>query len=235
MLLQIQKISVFYREFQALDQISLDVREGETTTTVGPNGAGKTTLLRTISGFLHPASGNIFFKGERIDGLDPYRIVEIGISQVPEGGRLFPYLTVQNNLKIGAFPKRARSKFKESLKEIYEFFPLLEERRNQLADTLSGGERQMLAIARSLMARPILVLLDEPSTGLAPLVVTHVLDLVNEIKKKGYSILMVEQNARKALDLADRAYLLESGRVRKEGNREEFLSDDHIKKVYIGL
>jgi branched-chain amino acid transport system ATP-binding protein len=235
MLLQIQDISVFYREFQALDHISLNVREGETTTTVGPNGAGKTTLLRTISGFLHPASGNIFFQGERIDCLDPYRIVEIGISQVPEGGRLFPYLTVQNNLKIGAFPKRARSKFRESLKEIYEFFPILKERGNQLADTLSGGERQMLAIARSLMARPILVLLDEPSTGLAPLVVTYVLDLVNEIKKRGYSILMVEQNARKALDLADRAYLLESGRVRKEGNREEFLSDDHIKKVYIGL
>jgi len=235
MLLQIQDISVFYGEFQALDQISLSVREGETTTTVGPNGAGKTTLLRTISGFLHPASGNISFKGEKIDRLDPYRIVEIGISQVPEGGRLFPYLTVQTNLKIGAFPKRARSKFRESLEEIYEFFPILKERGNQLADTLSGGERQMLAIARSLMARPILVLLDEPSTGLAPLVVTHVLDLVNEIKKRGYSILMVEQNARKALDLADRAYLLESGRVRKEGNREEFLRDDHIKKVYIGL
>jgi branched-chain amino acid transport system ATP-binding protein len=235
MLLRIQGISVFYREFQALDQISLNVREGETTTTVGPNGAGKTTLLRTISGFLHPVSGNIFFQGERIDDLDPYRIVEIGISHVPEGGRLFPYLTVQNNLKIGAFPKRARSKLRESLEEIYEFFPILKERRNQLADTLSGGERQMLAIARSLMASPILVLLDEPSTGLAPLVVTHVLGLVNDIKKKGYSILMVEQNARKALELADRAYLLESGRVRKEGNREEFLSDQHIKKVYIGL
>jgi branched-chain amino acid transport system ATP-binding protein len=235
MLLQIQEISVFYMEFQALDQISLNVLEGETTTTVGPNGAGKTTLLRTISGFLHPTSGSIFFKGERIDGLDPYRIVEIGISHVPEGGRLFPYLTVQDNLKIGAFPRRARSKFRESLEEIYEFFPILKERRSQLADTLSGGERQMLAIARSLMARPILVLLDEPSTGLAPLVVTHVLDLVNDIKKKGYSILMVEQNARKALELADRAYLLESGRVRKEGNREEFLSDHHIKKVYIGL
>jgi branched-chain amino acid transport system ATP-binding protein len=235
MLLQIEGVSAFYGKLQALDQISLTIQERETTIMVGPNGAGKTTLLRTISGFLHPASGNILFKGERIDGLDPYRIVEIGISHVPEGGRLFPYLTVQNNLKIGAFPKRARTKFRESLKEIYEFFPILEERRNQLADTLSGGERQMLAIARSLMARPILVLLDEPSTGLAPLVVTHVLDLVNEIKKKGYSILMVEQNARKALELADRAYLLESGRVRKEGNQEEFLSDQHIKKVYIGL
>jgi len=235
MLLEIREISVFYMEFQALDQISLSVREGETTTTVGPNGAGKTTLLRTISGFLHPVSGSIFFKGERISGLDPYRIVEIGISHVPEGGRLFPYLTVQDNLRIGAFPRRARSKFRESLEEIYEFFPILKERESQLADTLSGGERQMLAIARSLMAKPILVLLDEPSTGLAPLVVTHVLDLVNDIKKRGYSILMVEQNARKALELADRAYLLESGRVRKEGNREEFLSDHHIKKVYIGL
>lgn len=235
MLLQIEGVSAFYGKLQALDQISLTIQERETTIMVGPNGAGKTTLLRTISGFLHPASGKILFNGEKIDDIDPYRIVEIGISHVPEGGRLFPYLTVQDNLKIGAFPKRARSKFRESLEEIYEFFPILKERRNQLADTLSGGERQMLAIARSLMARPILVLLDEPSTGLAPLVVTHVLDLVNDIKKKGYSILMVEQNARKALELADRAYLLESGRVRKEGNREEFLSDHHIKKVYIGL
>jgi branched-chain amino acid transport system ATP-binding protein len=235
MLLQIEGVSAFYGKLQALDQISLTIQERETAIMVGPNGAGKTTLLRTISGFLHPASGKILFNGKKIDGFDPYRIVEIGISHVPEGGRLFPYLTVQNNLKIGAFPKRARSKFRESLEEIYEFFPILKERRSQLADTLSGGERQMLAIARSLMARPILVLLDEPSTGLAPLVVTHVLDLVNDIKKKGYSILMVEQNARKALELADRAYLLESGRVQKEGDREEFLRDDHIKKAYLGI
>jgi branched-chain amino acid transport system ATP-binding protein len=235
MLLLIEGVSAFYGKLQALDQISLTIQERETTIMVGPNGAGKTTLLRTISGFLHPASGKILFNGKKIDGFDPYRIVEIGISHVPEGGRLFPYLTVQNNLKIGAFPKRARSKFRESLEEIYEFFPILKERRSQLADTLSGGERQMLAIARSLMARPILVLLDEPSTGLAPLVVTHVLDLVKDIKKKGYSILMVEQNARKALELADRAYLLESGRVQKEGDREEFLRDDHIKKAYLGI
>lgn len=235
MLLQIQEISAFYGKFQVLDQISLMLQEGETTIMVGPNGAGKTTFLRTISGFLHPASGKIFFKGEKIDGLDPYRIVEIGISQVPEGGRLFPYLTVQDNLKIGAFPKQARSKFRTSLEEVYELFPILRERAHQLAGTMSGGERQMLAIARSLMARPILVLLDEPSTGLAPLIVTHVINLVNDIKKRGYSILMVEQNARKALEVADRAFLLESGRIQKEGDREEFLRDDHIKKAYLGI
>ncbi len=235
MLLQVEGVSAFYDKFQALDQISLTIQEGETTIMVGPNGAGKTTLLRTVSGFLHPASGKILFKGEKIDGLDPYKIVEKGISQVPEGGRLFPYLSVKDNLKIGSFPKQARSKFKKSLEEVYELFPILKERANQLAGTMSGGERQMLAIARSLMARPTLVLLDEPSTGLAPLVVTHVINLVNDIKKKGYSILMVEQNARKALEVADRAFLLESGRVQKEGDRETFLGDDHIKRSYLGI
>lgn len=235
MLLQVEGVSAFYDKFQALDQISLTIQEGETTIMVGPNGAGKTTLLRTVSGFLHPASGKILFKGEKIDGLDPYKIVEKGISQVPEGGRLFPYLSVKDNLKIGSFPKQARSKFKKSLEEVYELFPILKERANQLAGTMSGGERQMLAIARSLMARPTLVLLDEPSTGLAPLVVTHVINLVNDIKKKGYSILMVEQNARKALEVADRAFLLESGRVQKEGDRETFLGDEHIKRAYLGI
>ena len=235
MLLQIEQVTTFYGKFQALDQISLTIQEGETTIMVGPNGAGKTTLLRTISGFLHPASGKIFFHRERIDGLDPYRIVEIGISQVPEGGRLFPYLTVYDNLKIGAFPKQARSRFKKSLEEVYELFPILRERTNQWAGTMSGGERQMLAIARSLMARPILILLDEPSTGLAPLIVSHVINLANDIKKRGYSILMVEQNARKALEVADRAFLLESGRIQKEGDREEFLGDHHIKKAYLGI
>jgi branched-chain amino acid transport system ATP-binding protein len=235
MLLQIEGVSTFYGKLQALDQISLTIQERETTIMVGPNGAGKTTLLRTISGFLHPASGKILFNGEKIDDLDPYRIVEIGISQVPEGGRLFPYLSVKDNLKIGSFRKQARSKFKKSLEEVYELFPILKERTNQLAGTMSGGERQMLAIARSLMAKPILVLLDEPSTGLAPLVVTHVINLVNDIKKRGYSILMVEQNARKALEVADRAFLLESGRVQKEGDREAFLGDDHIKRAYLGI
>jgi branched-chain amino acid transport system ATP-binding protein len=235
MLLQIEGVSAFYGKLQALDQISLTIRERETTIMVGPNGAGKTTLLRTISGFLHPASGRILFNGEKIDGLDPYRIVEIGISQVPEGGRLFPYLSVKDNLKIGSFRKQARSKFKKSLEEVYELFPILKERADQLAGTMSGGERQMLAIARSLMAKPILVLLDEPSTGLGPLVVIHVINLVNDIKKRGYSILMVEQNARKALEVADRAFLLESGRIQKEGDREAFLGDDYIKRAYLGI
>ncbi|HYA90653.1 MAG TPA: ABC transporter ATP-binding protein [Thermodesulfobacteriota bacterium] len=235
MLLQIEGVSAFYGKLQALDQISITIQEGETTIMVGPNGAGKTTLLRTISGFLHPASGKILFNGEKIDDLDPYRIVEIGISQVPEGGRLFPYLSVKDNLRIGSFPKQARSGFKKSLGEVYELFPILRQRANQLAGTMSGGERQILAIARSLMAKPILVLLDEPSTGLAPLMVTHVINLANDIKKRGYSILMVEQNARKALEVADRAFLLESGRVQKEGNRQAFLGDNHIKRAYLGI
>ncbi len=234
-MLEIQNLNVCYGEFQALFGVSLRVSEGETIITVGPNGAGKSTLLKTISGLLQARSGTITFLGNRIDHLPAHEIVELGITHVPEGGRLFPQLSVYENLRVGSFLKRARSEAAATLKEIYRLFPILDERKKQLADTMSGGERQMLAIARSLMSRPKLILLDEPSSGLAPRVVSRVLEFVHQIKAQGYAILMVEQNVRKALRLSDRAYLMESGRVHKEGTQQSFLEDPYIKKAYIGL
>jgi branched-chain amino acid transport system ATP-binding protein len=234
-MLEIQNLNVFYGEFQALFDASLRVSEGETVITVGPNGAGKSTLLKTISGLLQARSGTITFLGKRIDRLPAHEIVELGITHVPEGGRLFPQLSVYENLKVGSYLKRARSEAAATLKEIYRLFPILDERKKQLADTMSGGERQMLAIARCLMSRPKLILLDEPSSGLAPRVVSRVLEFVHQIKAQGYAILMVEQNVRKALRLSDRAYLMESGRVHKEGNQQSFLEDPYITKAYIGL
>ncbi len=234
-MLEIQNVNVFYGEFQALFGISLSVSEGETVITVGSNGAGTSTLLKTISGLLHPRSGSITFMENRIDRVPAHEIVEMGITHVPEGGRLFPQLSVYENLRVGSYLKRARGEAAVTLKEIYRLFPILDERKKQLADTLSGGERQMLAIARCLMSRPKLILLDEPSSGLAPRVVSRVLDFVHQIKSQGYSILMVEQNVRKALKLSDRAYLMESGRVHKEGTKQSFLDDPYIKKAYIGL
>jgi len=234
-MLEIKNIDVFYGEFQALFNVSLKISEGETVITVGPNGAGKSTLLKTISGLLRPRSGSIMFLGQRIDGLPAYEIVELGIAHVPEGGRLFPQLTVLENLKVGSYLKKSRQDFPLAVKEIYQLFPILDERKRQLADTLSGGERQMLAIARCLMSKPKLILLDEPSSGLAPRVVSRVFEFVHQIKSQGYAILMVEHNVRKALQLSDRAYLMESGRMVKEGSKQSFLEDPYIKKVYIGL
>jgi branched-chain amino acid transport system ATP-binding protein len=234
-MLEIQDLNVYYGEFQALFGVSLRISEGETVITVGPNGAGKSTLLKTISGLLQARSGTITFLGKRINHLPAHEIVELGITHVPEGGRLFPQLSVYENLKVGSYLKRARNEAAATLKEIYRLFPILDERKKQLADTMSGGERQMLAIARSLMSRPKLILLDEPSSGLAPRVVSRVLEFVHQIKAQGYAILMVEQNVRKALRLSDRAYLLESGRVHKEGAQQSFLEDPYIKKAYIGL
>jgi branched-chain amino acid transport system ATP-binding protein len=234
-MLEIQNLNVSYGEFQALFDVSLKVTEKETVITVGPNGAGKSTLLKTISGLLSPRSGTITFDGKSITHFPAHKIVELGITHVPEGGKLFPHLTVLENLKIGSYLKRARSESSKVLKEIYQLFPILDERKRQMADTMSGGERQMLAIARCLMSRPKLILLDEPSSGLAPRIVTRVLEFVHQIKAQGYSILMVEQNVRKALQLSDRAYLIESGRVHKEGTRQSFLEDPYIKKAYIGL
>jgi branched-chain amino acid transport system ATP-binding protein len=191
--------------------------------------------LKAASGLLRSRSGTITFAGRRIDRLSAHEIVELGIAHVPEGGRLFPQLTVYENLKVGSYLRRARAEAAATLREIYRLFPILEERKKQMADTMSGGERQMLAIARSLMSRPKLILLDEPSSGLAPRVVSKVFEFVRQIKAQGYAILMVEQNVRKALHLSDRAYLMESGRVHKEGTRQSFLDDPNIKKVYIGL
>ncbi len=234
-MLEIKNLDVFYGEFQALFDVSLRIDEGETVITVGPNGAGKSTLLKTISGLLRPRTGSITFLGQRIDGRPAHEIVELGIAHVPEGGRLFPQLTVLENLKVGSYLKKSRIEFASTLKDIYQLFPILDERKRQLADTLSGGERQMLAIARCLMSKPKLILLDEPSSGLAPRVVSRVFEFVSQIKSQGYAILMVEQNVRKGLQLSDRAYLMESGRMVKEGTKQTFADDPYIKKVYIGL
>jgi len=234
-MLKIEGISASYGELKVLHDISQEVADGETVVTVGPNGAGKTTLLRVISGVLKPTSGAIYFDGQRLDGKEPYEIVDMGIAIVPEGGRLFPGLTIYDNLKAGSYTKRSRRKFKQSLDEIFSSFPILKERQNQIAGSLSGGERQMLAIARTLMSRPKLVMLDEVSSGLAPKIVTDLFELVKAIKSQGYSILMVEQNVKKALELADHAYLMESGRLQLHGTKEDFIQSPHIKKAYLGI
>jgi branched-chain amino acid transport system ATP-binding protein len=233
--LEIESIDVFYGEFQAIFSLDLNVGEQETVITVGPNGAGKSTLLKAITGIQPPKQGSIRLLGRSIERLAAHKIVELGIAHVPEGGKIFPQLTVFENLKIGSFVKRARNDFRQALEEIYGLFPRLRERHHQLADTLSGGERQMLAIARSLMSRPKLILLDEPSSGLAPLIVSLLFDFVNKIKSQGYSILMVEQNVRKALQLCDRAYLLESGRVKLTGDRDSFSQESSVRQAYIGI
>lgn len=234
-MLKIEGINASYGQFKVLYDISLDVANGETVVNVGPNGAGKTTLLRVISGVLKPSSGAIYFDGQRVDGKEPYEIVDMGISVVPEGGRLFPYLTVYDNLKVGSYTKRSRRAFKQSLDEIFSIFPILKERQTQIAGSLSGGERQMLAIGRTLMSQPKLVMLDEVSSGLAPKIVTNLFVLVKAIKSQGYSILIVEQNVKKAIELADHAYLMESGRLQFYGSKEDFIQSPHIKKAYLGI
>jgi branched-chain amino acid transport system ATP-binding protein len=234
-MLEVEGIDVFYGEFQAIFGLDLNVKELETVITVGPNGAGKSTLLKAITGVQPPTRGRITFMGRSIEKLAAHRIVELGIAHVPEGGRLFPQLTVFENLKIGSFIKRARIDFKQVLEEVYQLFPRLQERHRQSADTLSGGERQMLAIARSIMSRPKLILLDEPSSGLAPMIVSLLFEFVHKIKLEGYAILMVEQNVRKALQLCDRAYLLESGRVKLVGDRDSFTREASVRQAYIGI
>lgn len=234
-MLKIEGINAGYGEFKVLHDISLEVPTGETVILVGPNGAGKSTLLRVISGVLKPTSGAIYFNGQRVDGKEPYEVVEMGISIVPEGGRIFPALTVYDNLRAGSYSKRARKQSKQRLQEVSQLFPILKERHAQMAGSLSGGERQMLAIARALMLQPELIMLDEPSLGLAPRVVNDVFRLVGRIKSEGYAIVMVEQNVRKALELADHAYLIESGRLQFHGGREDFIKNPHIQKAYLGI
>ena len=234
-MLDIESIDVYYGKFQALFDLNMRIGEQETVITVGPNGAGKSTLLKAISGLQPAKRGKITFMGQPIEKFPPHKIVELGLVYVPESGRVFPNLTVIENLKIGSYTRRARVHFKPSLEEVFDLFPRLAEREKQIAETLSGGERQMLAVARSLMARPKLILLDEPSMGLAPLIVSQLFKFISAIKKGGYSILMVEQNVVKALKLCDRAYLLELGTVKLEGNREFFGKEEYIRQSYLGV
>ncbi len=234
-MLELRGVTAGYGHFTALWDVSLRVATGEAVAVVGPNGAGKTTLLRVISGILAPRSGELVFEGRSLGGRPAHEIVAHGIAHVPEGRRLFPALTVADNLKMGAFLRAARASYDESLTRVFTLFPVLAERRGQRAGSLSGGEQQMLAIGRALMSRPRLILFDEPSMGLAPVMVLRLFDLIRRVREEGYTILVVEQNVRQVLKLADRAYLLEVGRVRTEGRADELGEQDFVRKAYVGL
>jgi branched-chain amino acid transport system ATP-binding protein len=234
--LKLDRIDVYYGNIQALWQVSLGVEAGEVITIVGSNGAGKSTILRGISGLIKPRRGSITFEDRRIDALSPDQIVRLGMSMVPEGRELFPRMTVRENLELGAaYIDRAYAQTAESLEWVLTLFPVLRERSRQLAGTLSGGEQQMLAIGRALMSRPKLLMLDEPSLGLAPLLVAGVFRTVQQINREGVTLLLVEQNVRQSLTLAHRAYVLENGRVAMEGKGREVIADPHVKEAYLGL
>lgn len=233
-LLKISNIDAFYGTFQALWDVSLVVKPGEIVALIGSNASGKSTLINTISGVIHPARGTIEFDGRDISTLDPFQIVTLGISQVPEGRRIFPEMTVSDNLILGSYNRQARSDREQNLKRVYEHFPILEERRNQLAKTLSGGEQQMLVIGRGLMSNPKLMLFDEISLGLAPKVTDELYKAVREIRAKGITILLVEQNVRRSLKEADRAYIIKAGRIVLGKNVAE-LREEEIKQAYFGV
>jgi len=233
-LLEVNSITGGYGKISAVRALSLQIAKGELVTLVGANGAGKTTTLRAISGLVKPTSGQILFKGQDITGASPRNIVARGIAHCPEGRRVFPYMTVQENLEMGCHLRRDRQEVLEDIKEMFGRFPRLEERRKQLAGTLSGGEQQMLAIARALMSRPELILFDEPSLGLAPKIVEQVFEIITDICKKGITVLLVEQNAFVALEMCNRAYLLESGSVRLSGTGAQLLKEPHVKQAYLG-
>ncbi|HEY7204508.1 MAG TPA: ABC transporter ATP-binding protein [Methylomirabilota bacterium] len=234
-MLELSQVTAGYGAFTALWDVSLRVTIGEAVAVVGPNGAGKTTLLRVISGLIAPRSGRIAFEGTDLSGRPAYDIVAHGIAHVPEGRRLFPLLTVAENLKMGAFLPAARSHFHESLERVYTLFPVLAERQAQRAGSLSGGEQQMLAVGRALMSRPKLILFDEPSMGLAPVMVLRLFDLIRRVREEGYTILVVEQNVRQVLKLVDRAYLLEVGRIKVEGRAADLAEQDFVRQAYVGL
>lgn len=234
-MLEVRNIDTFYGKAQALWDVCLRIDEREIVALIGANGAGKTTLLNTISGLLRPASGSVEFLGQRIDGLPPHSIVELGISHIPEGRRLFDEMSVHENLEMGAYPYHAWKRKEETLKQVYQVFPGLKEREGQLARTLSGGERQMLAIGRGLMSRPRLCLFDEPSYGLAPLLMAEIFRIIGGLRDQGITILLVEQNVRQSLEIADRAYVLENGRICLEGACDGLLQSDYVRKAYLGL
>jgi len=233
--LSIEGLNVLYGDIQVLWDVSIRVEQGEVVTILGPNGAGKTTLMKTISGLLRPSGGAILFEGRQLERLPPYRIVEYGVVQVPEARQLFPEMSVAENLDLGAYLPVARRQRAESLESVLELFPILSERRRQLAGTLSGGQQQMLAIGRALMSCPRLLMLDEPSLGLAPVVVEDMFAAITSIHQQGLSVLLVEQNVHQALGVASRAYVLETGRVNREGSPAELLADPHIRAAYLGV
>lgn len=233
-MLELRDVEVAYGNIRALKGISLNVAEGELVTLIGANGAGKSTTLKTISGLLRPKAGVLLYRGQPLDRLPPHKIVALGISHCPEGRRLFGRLTVAENLRLGAAQRRDRENLAGDVERVYKLFPVLKERSAQLAGTLSGGEQQMLAIGRALMGRPQLLLLDEPSLGLAPLLVAAIFDTIRQLKREGATILLVEQNARLALDIADRAYVLETGRVTLQGPAIELKHNPQVEHTYLG-
>lgn len=233
-LLKVNNVDTFYGSLQVLWNVSIEIDIGEMVAIIGANGSGKSSLINTISGMIHPVRGSIVFDGKDITDLDPFRIVSLGISQVPEGRGIFPDLSVVENLKVGSYNYRARSKRDQNLKAVYEYFPILEKRKNQLSKTLSGGEQQMLSIGAALMSDPKLMLLDEMSLGLAPLVVNELFKVLKEIRSKGLTIVFVEQNVRRTLSEADRAYILETGRIVLSGNVENLREEEKVKKAYFG-
>ena len=233
-MLELSGITAGYGAFTALWDVGLHVEPGEAVAVVGPNGAGKTTLMRVISGLLPSRTGRLVFEGADLSGKKAYDVVARGIAHVPEGRRIFPALTVGENLKMGAFLPSARSHYRESLERVYTLFPVLAERQAQRAGSLSGGEQQMLAVGRALMSKPKLILLDEPSMGLAPVMVLRLFDLIRRVREEGYTILVVEQNVRQVLKIVDRAYLLEVGRIKMEGRASELAEQDFVRKAYVG-
>jgi branched-chain amino acid transport system ATP-binding protein len=234
-MLEVSNIDTFYGNIQALWDVSLKIDEAEMVALVGANGAGKTTLLNTISGSIRPAGGSVLFLGKRIDGLKSHSIVGLGISHAPEGGKLFADMTVRENLEMGAYVYKAWKRKKETVEQVYQIFPVLKARGKQLARTLSGGEQQMVAMGRGLMSRPKLCMFDEPSYGLAPIVLLEVFRVMESLREQGITILLIEQNIRQTLEIADRAYVLENGRVILSGESKALLENELIKKAYLGL
>lgn len=233
-MLEVKNLEVHYGVIQALKGISFEVNKGEVIALIGANGAGKTTTLQTITGMLKPTSGEILFEGQDIAKVPGHRIVSMGMAHVPEGRRVFAELSVYENLKMGAYTRKDKKEIEDSLQRVYKSFPRLEERKNQLAGTLSGGEQQMLAMGRALMSKPSIILMDEPSMGLSPILVEEIFSIIREISSSGTTVLLVEQNAKKALGIADRAYVLETGNIVLSGDAGEMMNNDSIKKAYLG-
>jgi branched-chain amino acid transport system ATP-binding protein len=233
--LEVENVSAAYGMVQILRDVTFKVEAKEIVSIIGPNGAGKTTLVKTIMGFLRPQKGTIKFKGENIEKLPTYEIVNRGITMIPEGREIFPRMTIEENLRLGAYTIKDKAKVKETQERVYQIFPVLKKKEKALAQTLSGGEQQMLVICRSLMSNPDMLILDEPSLGLAPIIVEKVLDTVRTINEEGVTVLLVEQNIHDSLNVANRGYVLEEGKIILEGNSRELLSNSHIKEVYLGL
>lgn len=233
-MLEVKDLHVFYGVIEAIKGISFSVEAGEVIALIGANGAGKTTTLHTVTGLVPAKQGEILFEGKDLLKTPPHKIVEMGMAHVPEGRRIFAELSVLANLKLGAYTRRDKREIEETLEMVYERFPRLKERRGQIAGTLSGGEQQMLAMGRALMSRPKIILMDEPSMGLSPLYVSQIFAIIEEIRKTGTTVLLVEQNAKKALEIADRAYVLETGNIALEGNAHELMENDSVKRAYLG-